>query len=126
MRQIIPWLLLLVSIYLVVCGAYLLRVFGKPTRQRGDVELLSFERTSCLVTVGIYKYIRHPLYASLLFFAWGAFLKHISMPSIFLVLLASFFVYLTAEKDESESSQYFGDAYQKYRHGTKRFIPFVF
>ena len=70
-QQLVSWLFLLISIFLVVHGVHLLRVIGKPNQNRSDVELLAFEKTSSLVTVGAYKYIRHPLYSSLLFLAWG-------------------------------------------------------
>jgi protein-S-isoprenylcysteine O-methyltransferase Ste14 len=124
--QIVSWLLLLVSIVLVVNGAYLLQVMGKPNQYRLDAELLAFEKTSCLVTVGAYKYIRHPLYSSLLFLAWGAFLKHTSLLCLLLAIAASFFLFLTAKRDEAECLQHFGDAYREYMQGTKNFIPFVF
>jgi protein-S-isoprenylcysteine O-methyltransferase Ste14 len=124
--QSISWLLLLASVFLVVQGTYLLRVVGKPNQSRIDTELLAFERTSCLVTVGVYKYIRHPLYSSLLFLAWGVFLKHTSLLTLLLAIATSLFLFLTAKKDESECLQYFGDVYQEYMQGTKNFIPFVF
>jgi protein-S-isoprenylcysteine O-methyltransferase Ste14 len=116
----------LISIFLVAAGVYLLKVVGKPDPTRPEVELLGFEKTSRLVTVGIYKFIRHPLYASLIFLAWGAFLKQPALPGLLLVLAATFFLFLTAKKDESECLQYFGDAYQTYMRRTKMFIPYLF
>jgi protein-S-isoprenylcysteine O-methyltransferase Ste14 len=124
--QLISWLFLLISIFLVAHGVRLLKVVGKPNQNRSDAELLAFERTSYLVTVGAYKYIRHPLYSSLLFLAWGVFLKHPSWLGLFLVLIASFFLLLTARNDESECLQYFGNAYQTYMQQTKKFIPLLF
>lgn len=76
--------------------------------------------------MGAYKYIRHPLYSSLLFLAWGAFLKHLSWLGLILVVAASIFLFLTARSDESECLLHFGDAYRTYMRGTKRFVPFVF
>lgn len=125
LHQLISWPLLLVSIFLVIHGLYLLRVVGKPNGNRTDAELLAFEKTSCLVTVGAYQYIRHPLIASLLFLAWGAFCKRPSTTGLSLALLASLFLFLAAKKEESECLQYFGAAYQTYMVGTKRFIPFI-
>lgn len=124
--QGISSLLLLISIFLVVHGIHLLKVIGKPNQSRSNDELLAFEKTSHLVTVGAYKYIRHPLYSSLLFLACGAFFKHPSLPALSLVIAASFFLVLTAKKDELECLQYFGDAYQTYMLRTKKFIPFLF
>lgn len=125
-NQIVSWFFLLISIYLVVQGVHLLKAVGKPDQSRPNVELLAFEKTSRLVTVGLYKYIRHPLYASLTFLAWGAFLKLPSLPSLVLVLTATVFLFLTAKKDEAECLQYFGDAYKEYMQRTKMFVPFLF
>jgi protein-S-isoprenylcysteine O-methyltransferase Ste14 len=125
-NQLISWPLLFISIFLVVHGVYLLKVIGKPTQDRSDAELLAFEKTSRLVTVGVYRYIRHPLISSLLFLAWGAFFKNPTALGLFLVLTASLFLVITAKREESECLQYFGDEYQAYMLGTKKFIPFLF
>ena len=123
--QVIASLFLLTSIFLLVHGVYLLKVFGKPDKNRTDEGLLAFEKTSRLVTVGVYKYIRHPLYSSLLFLAWGAFFKHLSWFGLLLAVSASLFLVITAKKDEDECLLYFGNTYHAYMQGTKRFIPFI-
>ena len=74
-HQIISWCLLLVSLFLVIHGVHLLRRIGRPDEGRDEAELVGLERTTKLVTVGAYRYIRHPLYSSLLLLAWGAFFK---------------------------------------------------
>lgn len=125
-HQIASWSLLLISFALAVHAVRLLRSVGQPSDERRDAELLSFERTSTLVTAGAYRYIRHPMYAALLFLAWGAFLKDISWPSVALVSGASIALFLTALRDEAECSRYFGTAYAEYMKTSKRFVPFVF
>ena len=125
-EQLVSWLLLIISIFLVAHGVHLLRAVGKPNGNRSDPTLLELERTSALVTTGVYKYIRHPLYSSLLFLAWGAFLKNPTWMGLLLVLFSSFFLFLTAKNDESECLDHFGKEYQVYMQETKRFIPFLF
>ena len=117
-RQLLSWILLLASAVLAVHGFRLLKRIGQP---RG-----SFENTSQLVTSGAYHYIRHPLYASLLYLAWGAFFKNISLLSSLLALLATTLLTATARVEEAENLQKFGMQYQAYIHRTKRFIPFIF
>jgi len=124
-RQLVSWTLLFFSIFLVIHGVRLLQIIGKPNERRPDTELLAFEKTTRLVTVGAYKYIRHPLYASLLFLAWGAFLKEPSLPGALLAFIASIFLILTARSDESECLRHFGDEYRAYMRKTKMFIPFL-
>ncbi len=125
-QQLVSWMFLIISIFLVTHGVHLLRAVGKPNENRTDPALLGLEKTSALVTSGAYKYIRHPLYSSLLFLAWGAFLKDPDSIGLVLVLSSSVFLLFTARNDESECLQQFGKEYQVYIQGTKRFIPFLF
>jgi protein-S-isoprenylcysteine O-methyltransferase Ste14 len=64
LHQVISWLLLLASAVLVLQGARLLQRLGRLSASRGgDEALLGIERTTALVTVGVFRYIRHPLYS---------------------------------------------------------------
>jgi protein-S-isoprenylcysteine O-methyltransferase Ste14 len=115
--QIISWLLLIASVIIVSSGFYMLRTFGKTKEEIDD--------TTVLVKRGIYKYIRHPLYSSLLLLGWGAFLKDVSPVSLTLVLIASGFLVSMAKVEEKENIQKFGDDYSSYIKTTKMFIPFI-
>ena len=126
-RQLASWFLLLASIGYALEGFRLLRQVGKPTATRDEAGLFGFEKTSALVTTGLYRRVRHPLYASLLFLAWGAFLKDpASPPAILLIAVASLCLFLTAKRDEAECIGYFGPAYLDYMRRTRNFIPFLF
>jgi len=125
-HQIVSWILLCLSLFLVIQGVLLLRGLGKPDSQRNDSSLLGIEKTTELVTAGVYGYIRHPLYSSLLFLAWGAFFKDPSWAGIILAGLATFTLRMTAKIEEAENVRFFGAAYQAYMQRTKKFIPFIF
>lgn len=115
--QIISWILLICSLFPLFIGVYQLRYAGKPTN--------ALEATTHLVQSGIYRYIRHPLYASLLYLAWGIFFKSPSILGGCLGVVASAFLYATARADESECMTKFGGEYTIYKKKTKMFIPFV-
>ena len=126
-HQIASWLLLAVSIALVVHGAYLLKVVGRPDSRRSDeVPLAGIEKTTSLVTVGAYKYIRHPIYSSGFFGTWGVFFKDPSWLGIILALAAITFWIVTAKVEEAECIRYFGSPYRDYMRQTKMFVPFLF
>jgi protein-S-isoprenylcysteine O-methyltransferase Ste14 len=124
--QISSWVLLLVSLVMLAQGLSLILRIGKPYSHREDAALLPFEKTSVLVTVGLYRYIRHPLYGSLLFLAWGAFLKQPVWYSWCLVGVATVFLIATAKADEAECIRHFGPSYLEYMSGTRMFIPYLF
>src|SRR5512145_670004 len=126
-NQIISWFLLIVCLIPLTFGVYGLRRHGKPAQQRqGDPSLLAFEKTTALVTSGIYHYIRHPLYSSLFFLTWGIFFKSPSLPGMVLALVATILLIATAKADEAECTRFFGPQYQEYMETTKMFIPYIF
>jgi len=117
-HHILSWLLLIFSLFLVGQGFYLLRVAGKPEGH--------FENTTALVRRGAFRYIRHPLYSSLLFLGWGVYLKDPSLLGCILVLVATVSLIATAKVEEAENLQKFGEDYAAYMKTTKRFIPFFY
>lgn len=117
--QIFSWTIFLLALALAIHGSYLLRAVGKA-QSRG------IEETQAIVEVGVYRYIRHPLYASLLIFGWGVFLKRADMTSGVLALVESAFFIATMKYEERFNVEHFGEAYLRYIDRTKMFIPFVF
>ncbi len=115
--HIISWLLIIASVAIVSCGFYMLRRYGQPKHVIDD--------TASLVTSGIYRYIRHPLYSSLIFLACGVFLKDISVVSSILVLVTLALTVAMARIEEQENIRKFGAGYADYMKTTKMFIPFV-
>lgn len=124
--QIISWILLLISVYPLIAGVIQLKKFGKPKHDRNEDNLYAFEKTTELVDKGIYKYIRHPLYSSLLFLTWGIYFKNTALGLFFVALLSSLFLYFTAIYDEKECIKFFGEKYKEYMKRSKRFIPFIY
>jgi len=124
--QLVSWLLLACSIFFVFQGFYLLSKLGGYKARENTSETFAFEDTAVLVTDGIYKYIRHPLYSSLLLLAWGAYLKHISLYVTIAVLFATAALIATAKIEERENISFFGSKYETYIRKTKMFIPCLF
>ncbi len=126
-HQIVSWLLLFVSFVPLAFGIRSLVTRGKRVKHReDDDQLLAFEKTSVLVTGGIYHYIRHPLYSSLLLLTWGIFFKVPGWSSLSLALAATLFLIATAKADEAECIRFFGVSYRAYMKQTKMFVPFMF
>lgn len=116
--QIVSWILLCGSFAMAIHGFYLLGIIGKPKR--------NFESTSVIIRAGAYKYVRHPLYCSLLLLALGTFFKQISVISSIILIIAIVFLIVTAKVEEHENMERFGTEYSIYLKLTRMFIPFVF
>jgi protein-S-isoprenylcysteine O-methyltransferase Ste14 len=116
--QIISWIFLIASLVPIISGVYQLRHSGKPTD--------ALEATTQLVQSGIFRFIRHPLYASLLYLTWGIFFKSPALLGGCLGIVSTAFIYATARADENECLIKFGESYSRYIKKTRMFIPFVF
>jgi protein-S-isoprenylcysteine O-methyltransferase Ste14 len=125
-RQLVSWGLLLVSLVMIFLGVRAFRRHGEVDARREEPALVGIEKTTNLVTTGIYRYIRHPFYSSLLFLAWGIYFKRFSWPGLGLAAAATLFLVLTAKREEQENISFFGQPYRVYMQTTRMFIPFLF
>ena len=115
--HVVSWMLLIFSIYPVTAGFILLKREGKPDN--------NFENTSVLVKSGVYGYIRHPLYLSVVLLGTGIMLKYPGTIQLILGAINMVALFLTALVEEKEMIARFGDEYRQYMKETKMFIPFV-
>ena len=123
-RQLASWILLFGSIVPAVWGAHLLRSRGGALAARDDRELLAFERTTRLVTAGIYKYIRHPMYASQWLWVIAQVLllpNWLAGVGGLLLFLPLYFVRVPLE--EQMMLAQFGEQYRAYMQRTGRVLP---
>ena len=111
---------------LILLAAAGLKAHQLATGPTAEAGLLTFEKTAELVTTGVYRTIRHPMYSSLLLLAWGAFWKMPSWAGAALVAAATGCLFATARTEEQENLRFFGPAYAAYMRQTRRFIPFLF
>ncbi len=123
--QIVCGILMAISLLLVIVSYDSLRQNGKQDDSRNDPHLLPFEKTTELVTSGIYRFIRHPMYSSLIFLDWGLFFKQMSWLSGILASIACILMVIASFAEEYENINYFGAKYQEYMKRSKRFLPFL-
>lgn len=116
--QIASWLALIFSLVLVADGLRSLG-FSKATGKGkgGETEL---------VQSGCYRYVRHPIYSSLLFLSLGTFLKSPSLFTAMLFIGASISINTAGMAEEAVNLQKFGNSYRVYMTKTKMFVPFLF
>ena len=115
--QITSWSCFILSVFYVTISVINYFNHAKPGR--------NFENSTKLVTTGLYRYVRHPMYGSLLFLGWGMFFKNATPVTIALIALITISLYFTSKVEEKEMIKRFGDEYKSYMSKTKRWIPFV-
>jgi protein-S-isoprenylcysteine O-methyltransferase Ste14 len=77
-----------------------------------------------LVTTGPYRYIRHPIYAAILYFFWAGIAAHPSLGTVAVGLLATAFTAVRIVAEEKLLVTTYPE-YGAYARMTKRVVPFV-
>ena len=110
----------------VVCLIVSLYLFHKSHVDLGTnwSPTLQVRESHRLVTEGVYRQVRHPMYTSLLLYALGQLLvvpNWLAGPS-YLIVMATL-VALRVPAEERMMLETFGDEYAAYKARTKRLVP---
>ena len=114
----------IVAMLLTLTGA----VFGV-----GGIWVLGSNRTifpepqpdSALIRKGVYRHVRHPLYSSVMFLAFGWACWWQSLAAAAAAVLLTLLLILKSRDEEVRLARHFPD-YNAYRRTTRRFIPWLF
>jgi protein-S-isoprenylcysteine O-methyltransferase Ste14 len=115
-------------------------VFGRLIRIKARIELKKRARFTSLVkpaklkmvedqnllTDGIYKYIRHPLYLGEILRNIGIAVFFTSIYGFLIILLSSFFLLVRIEIEEKMLISAFGKNYIHYKKKTRKIFPYLY
>jgi protein-S-isoprenylcysteine O-methyltransferase Ste14 len=78
-----------------------------------------------LVTRGPYRFVRHPIYASVCLFAWACVLGHLSVIALGMAAVVTVGAAVRIVLEERLLRQQYPE-YVEYARRTKRIVPYVF
>jgi len=108
---------LAIVFFLLWLALFVYSFISLPNKQKGND----------LITDGVYKYVRHPMYAAFLLFFYMALVFYFQSYMVLIAQIISIFVSgKIVDKEEVFMKELFGDKYIEYSHHTKRFIPFIY
>jgi protein-S-isoprenylcysteine O-methyltransferase Ste14 len=116
--HVLSWILLAGSVVLAAGSISLYFRLAAPQGQ--------FENSTRLIETGFYRFIRHPMYGSLMLLGLGIYFKRVTALSSALAFVVILALGLTALIEEGEMRTRFGEDYAAYKQRTKMFIPFLF
>lgn len=113
-----------ITIVIQVCAAMLM-IWARITFKSRSFHLTAEPTEGGLVTTGPYKYLRHPIYAAVIYFGWScliAFPQWLALLGAALITVGLFIRMLLEEKEVVKVYP----QYAEYSKQAKRIIPFVF
>jgi protein-S-isoprenylcysteine O-methyltransferase Ste14 len=110
---------------ILLAAAALTAVSGFWALKRYGMAVDDWEDTTRLIDRGIFRYIRHPLFAGLMLLAMGIFIRRVTGFAALACFMVLLFLFLASRAEEKENLEKFGDDYRTYQHQTKRYIPFL-
>ncbi len=84
----------------------------------------SLKKNHRLITSGIYRFIRHPMYSSVLLFCTGLLLSHPTLASGIVLAILLLDLVLKANLEERLLTQRFSE-YSAYQQTSGKFLPFL-
>ncbi len=108
---------------LVMLVSFMLIFFSVGLFRQNEEDPNPTTQSNKLLTIGIYKYLRNPMYLALVIFQIGLGISlsflHISIMSIFTAVTLHYFI---IKREEAYLSKVFGDNYENYKARSRRWI----
>ncbi len=104
--------------------AALLMLWARLTFGRRSFHASATPTEGGLMTSGPYRFLRHPIYAAILYFVWTGVASHFSMLSCVLGIVLTIGLTIRMLVEERLVAQKYPE-YAEYAARTKRVIPFI-
>jgi protein-S-isoprenylcysteine O-methyltransferase Ste14 len=110
---------------LIVAGLTIC-IVSAATLGRSYYSFLAIREDHRLITHGVYRYARHPIYLGALMVCIGVAVYAASLLGLLMMLVLIPLVLNRIRMEEKMLVEEYGDAYRAYQETTKKLIPFVY
>lgn len=111
------------GLLLLVAGTAF-NIWGRLHLKRNWADHVRIYDDQALITGGPYRFVRHPLYASLIWMIYGASIAYLSpLAALENALIFYPMMLYRARLEDGALTQKFGEPYAAYRRSTGRFLP---
>src|SRR5437868_7166177 len=113
------------AVIAIQVAAFALMVAGRITFGRRSFHAAANPTEGGLVTTGPYGYLRHPIYAAILYFIWAGALDHFSWHALAYAALVYAVAFTRLHIEEYLLARKYPE-YGPYKARVRRIIPFVY
>ena len=104
----------------------LIAIIARRTLSTNWSSTVELKKGHELITSGIYSYIRHPIYAGMMFIMLGTVLVFPTILEVIILILVYVTFIFRMIKEEELMGKTFSKEYSQYKKKTKMLIPFIF
>ena len=119
-------IILTISGIMIIIIGYSITVFANKEINKNWSPIIEKDNTQELVTTGIYKLIRHPLYFSGVLIILGTILFFKATYCIALIIIYFCVIIWRINKEELKLIKYFDEKYLEYKKCSKKIMPFIY
>lgn len=118
----------IISIVLIILGLVVLVIASTAfnIKEFLGIETYEIKMESKLVTKGIYKFMRHPLYTGTILLLSGYFLYVPTLSVLIFLILTFVYIEIGSRLEEKKLLIEFGNDYTEYCKNVKRYFPFIY
>lgn len=111
---------------IILLGALVIRVYAAMTLNKSYSYTLEIREDHKLVTKGLYKYIRHPIYTGVILGAFSIPIYSSSLRGFLITILAiPLFMYRIGNEEKMLIEEY-GEEYEEYQKHTWKLFPYIY
>ena len=116
-QNLISFIILLIGILILITPIF------KFIKSKTTIDPIKFKKVNRLITSGIYKYSRNPMYLGLLMIVMSSSIFYLNIFSITTPMLFYFWINrFQIKREEIFLTQKFGKEYLSYKNKTRRWI----
>ena len=105
--------------------SFCLMIWARITFKSRSFHLTADTTKGALVTSGPYRWLRHPIYAAVIYFGWVCFIAFPNTESLIATILITVGLFIRMQLEEKALNKTYPE-YAEYSKKAKRLIPFVY
>lgn len=114
-----------VAVVTLLIAGLIVAVLARRTLAENWSGAVALKEDHKLITMGLYHYVRHPIYAGMLLMILGTALFVGTLGAFIGFLIVLLGIWLKLKEEEALLAEHFPDEYSSYKNHTKMLIPFL-
>ena len=112
-----------ISVVILLIAGLMIAIIARRTLAENWSAAVALKKDHELITIGLYHYVRHPIYTGLLISLLGTLMLQGEVRAFLGFVLALFALYRKAKREERFLSEEFGEGFAEHAKQTGMFLP---